>query len=286
MDSPTVLRRRLGAELRRLREPAGLQAKEAAEATGFSGTKISRIESGQATLKEVDVRSLLKLYGVTDAADLQKFILLTRQSTQRGWWHDYGDSLPEWFQTYVGMEGDASEICAHETELVPGLLQIPEYARGVFEVWPRRLSEHEIEHRVNLRLQRQEIFNSPNPPQFRAILNEAVLTRPAGGPEAMNRQIQHLISLSERPSITIQILPLSADPHPSMGLSFQILSFSDVPGDIVYLEGLTSALYIEKETDIALYRLAFEQLERSATTPEESSLWMRKVAAERYGYGG
>lgn len=136
MDSPTVLRRRLGSELRRLRERSGLQAKDAANALGFSPAKVSRIESGSITLKEVDVRALLKLYGVADESDLRQFVSLARQSTQRGWWHDYGNTLPEWFQTYVGLEGDASLIRTYEPELVPGLLQTRDYARAILEVSP------------------------------------------------------------------------------------------------------------------------------------------------------
>ncbi|GAB2698968.1 helix-turn-helix domain-containing protein [Kitasatospora kifunensis] len=286
MDSPTVLRRRLGSELRRLRERAGLQAKETAGALGFSPAKVSRIESGRITLKETDVRALLELYGVTDETDLRQFISLARQSTQRGWWHDYGDALPEWFQTYVGLEGDASRIRAYETELIPGILQIPDYARAMFRISPSAQPEDEIERRVKFRMQRQEIFHRPDPPAVHAILSEAAFRRPVGGPDVMSAQVQNLVELAERPHITIQVLPFTAGTHPSMSMAFHILSFSDVPGDIVYVEALTSSLYIEKESDIARHELVFEQLVASAMTPGQSVSWMHELAMEGYGHGG
>ncbi|MEU6232324.1 helix-turn-helix transcriptional regulator [Kitasatospora sp. NPDC047058] len=286
MDSPTVLRRRLGSELRRLRERAGLQAKIAADTLQFSATKVSRIESGQTTLKESDVRAMLELYGVTDEAELRQFISLTRRSTQRGWWHDYGDALPEWFQTYVGMEADAARIRAYETELIPGLFQTPDYARATFRA---SLSGRDegiepiVERRARLRMQRQEIFTRSSPPTVWAILNEAVLRRPVGGPEVMRQQVSHLVELAQRPTVTIQVLPFSSGTHPAMSMAFHILSFSDVPGQIVYVEALTSSLYIEKESDIARHEFVFEQLAAAAMSPEDSLTWMHKLVAEGYG---
>ncbi|MFD0278785.1 helix-turn-helix domain-containing protein [Kitasatospora sp. NPDC127111] len=281
MDSPTVLRRRLGSELRRLRERAGLQAKTAADTLRFSATKISRIESGQTTLKESDVRAMLELYGVTDEAELRQFISLTRRSTQRGWWHDYGDALPDWFQTYVGMEADASGIRAYETELVPGLFQTPDYARALFQIAPSGHTAEEIERRVKLRIQRQEVFKRPDPPTVRAILNESVLRRPVGGAETMRGQIKHLIELAGNSSVTVQILPFSAGTHASMSMAFHILSFADVPGDIVYVEALTSSLYIEKESDIARHERVFNQLAAAAMSADDSLSWMHELVTER-----
>ncbi|WP_406114115.1 helix-turn-helix domain-containing protein [Kitasatospora purpeofusca] len=283
MDSPTVLRRRLGSELRRLRERTGLQAKSAADTLRFSATKISRIESGQTTLKESDVRALLELYGVTDEAELRQFISLTRRSTQRGWWHDYGDALPDWFQTYVGMESDASRVRAYEIELIPGLFQTADYARAIFRTSPSGQSQDEIERRVKLRIQRQEIFRRPDPPAVWAILNEAVLRRPVGGPEVMSGQILHLIDLAQKYDVTIQVLPLSIGTHASMSCAFHILSFADVPGEVVYVEALTSSLYLERESDIAHHELAFTRLSESAMSPKDSLSWMQEIATERHG---
>ncbi|MEV0533225.1 helix-turn-helix transcriptional regulator [Kitasatospora sp. NPDC050463] len=284
MDSPTVLRRRLGSELRRLRERTGLRAKSAADTLQFSATKISRIESGQTTLKESDVRAMLELYGVTDEAELRQFVSLTRRSTQRGWWHDYGDALPEWFQTYVGMEADVSRIRAYETELIPGLLQTPDYARAMFQISPSEQGQGEIERRVKLRIQRQEVFQRPDPPIVRAVLNESVLRRPVGGAEVMGAQVLHLIELAQKSGVTVQVLPFSAGTHPSMSMAFHILSFADAPGDIVYVEALTSSLYMEKESDIARHELVFDQLAATALNAEDSLSWMHRLATEGYGH--
>ncbi|MFJ2777952.1 helix-turn-helix domain-containing protein [Kitasatospora sp. NPDC087315] len=289
MDSPTVLRRRLGSELRRLRERTGLQAKTAADTLRFSPTKISRIESGQTTLKESDVRALLELYGVTDEAELRQFVALTRRSTQRGWWHDYGDTLPDWFQTYVGLEADAARIRTYETELIPGLFQTLDYARATFLI--SLSGRHEdvepiVSRRAKLRMQRQEVFHRQAPPTVWAILSEAVLRRPVGGPAVMREQIAHLIELAQKPTVTIQVLPFSAGAHPAMSMAFHVLSFSDVPGQIVYVEALTSSLYIEKESDIARHEFVFEQLTASAMSPETSLSWMHKLATEEYGNHG
>ncbi|MBV6699850.1 helix-turn-helix transcriptional regulator [Kitasatospora aureofaciens] len=285
MDSPTVLRRRLGSELRRLREGTGLQAKAAADTLGFSATKVSRIESGQTTLKESDVRAMLELYGVSDEAELRQFITLTRRSTQRGWWHDYGDTLPEWFQTYVGLEADAARIRSYETELIPGLFQTRDYARAIFRASLAGRGgdiEGTIDRRAQLRLQRQEVLHRPDPPEVRAVLNEAALSRPVGGNAVMREQVLHVLSLTERPNVSVQVLPLSADAHAAMSMPFHILSFSDVPGHIVYVEALTSSLYIEKEADIARHEFIFDQLAEAAMSPEQSAAWMHQLARERY----
>ncbi|MFE2725689.1 helix-turn-helix domain-containing protein [Kitasatospora sp. NPDC059327] len=289
MDSPTVLRRRLGSELRRLRERTGLQAKSAADTLRFSATKISRIESGRTTLKESDVRALLALYGVTDESELRQFISLTRRSTQRGWWHDYGDTLPDWFQTYVGMESDAERIRAYETELVPGIFQTVDYARATFRTsLSGRHADIEpiVDRRAELRMQRQEVFARPTPPTVWVVLNEAVLRRSVGGPRVMREQVAHLIRLAQRPTVRIQLLPFSAGAHPAMSMAFHILSFADVPGRIVYVEALTSSLYLEREPDVARHEFVFEQLAESALSPEDSLSWMSELVAEGYGHDG
>ncbi|CAM5623311.1 helix-turn-helix transcriptional regulator [Kitasatospora aureofaciens] len=285
MDSPTVLRRRLGSELRRLRDRAGLQAKAVADELGFSATKVSRIESGQTTLKESDVRAMLELYGVSDEAELRQFISLTRRSTQRGWWHDYGDTLPDWFQTYVGLEADAARIRSHETELIPGLFQTPDYSRAIFRASLAGQDgdiEGTIGRRSRLRMQRQEILRRPNPPEIHAVLNEAALSRPVGSHGVMHEQILHLLKLAAEPSISIQVLPFSAGAHAAMSMPFHLLSFADVPGQIVYVEALTSSLYLERESDIARHEFVFEQLAKTAMTPQDSAAWMNQLLKERY----
>ncbi|GAB7186506.1 helix-turn-helix transcriptional regulator [Kitasatospora sp. Ki12] len=281
MDSPTVLRRRLGSELRRLRERTGMQAKSAADALGFSATKVSRIESGQTTLKESDVRAMLELYGVGDQAELHQFISLTRRSTQRGWWHDYGDTLPDWFQTYVGLEADAARIRSYESELVPGLFQTAGYAREIFRTFHSD-SDQVIERRVKLRLQRQELIRNPEPLAVHAVLSEAVLRRAVGGTDVMTEQVSKLIDAAQLSNITIQVLPFSAGAHAAMGTNFRILSFSDVPGEIAFSESVTSSIYIEKEADITRHETVFNQLASLAMTPDDSLSWMRQLATEGY----
>ncbi|MER7846584.1 helix-turn-helix transcriptional regulator [Kitasatospora sp. NPDC096077] len=284
MDSPTVLRRRLGSELRRLRERTGRQAKSVADELGFSATKISRIESGQTTLKESDVRAMLELYGVSDPAELHQFVSLTRRSTQRGWWHDYGDTLPDWFQTYVGLEADASRIRSYESELVPGLFQTAGYAREVFRTfWPEQKDERMIERRVKLRMQRQELIRGPEPLTVHAVLSEAVLRRVVGGADVMTEQVNELIKAAQQPNITVQVLSFNAGAHPAMGTNFRILSFSEVPGEIAFCESVTSSLYIEKEPDIARHEYVFDHITSLAMTPAESASWMQQLATEGYG---
>ncbi|MEV7022432.1 helix-turn-helix transcriptional regulator [Kitasatospora sp. NPDC093558] len=283
MDSPTVLRRRLGSELRRLREGAKLQAKSAADSLGFSATKVSRIESGQTTLKESDVRAMLELYGVTDEAELRQFITLTRRSTQRGWWHDYGEALPEWFQTYVGLEADASRIRTYESGLVPGLFQTAGYAREIFRTHDRnQSSDATIERRVKLRLQRQEIIRDPSALTVHSVVSEAVLRRPVGGAEVMAQQVKHLIATAQQSNITVQVIPFTVGAHPALSTNFRILSFSDVPGEIAYSEALTSSIYIEKQSDIAWHATAFDQLTALALTPEDTIAWMHRLVSEEY----
>ncbi|MFE4519223.1 helix-turn-helix domain-containing protein [Kitasatospora sp. NPDC056783] len=284
MDSPTVLRRRLGSELRRLRERTGRQAKTVADELGFSATKVSRIESGQTTLKESDVRAMLELYGVGDETELRQFISLTRRSTQRGWWHDYADTLPEWFQTYVGLEADAARIRSYESELVPGLFQTADYAREVFRPFrSEQNGDQAIERRVRLRLQRQELIRNPEPLVVHAVLSEAVLRRVVGGDQVMTSQVIHLVETAQLPNITIQVLPFSVGAHAAMGTNFRILSFSDVPGEVVFCESVTSSLYIEKEADIIRHETVFSQLTSSAMSPEDSVSWMQKLVKEGYG---
>ncbi|MGW7448939.1 helix-turn-helix domain-containing protein [Kitasatospora sp. NPDC054795] len=283
MDSPTVLRRRLGSELRRLRERTGRQAKSVADELGFSASKVSRIESGQTPLKESDVRAMLELYGVRDEAELRQMISLTRRSTQRGWWHDYTDTLPDWFQTYVGLEADAARVRSYESELVPGLFQTAGYAREVFRTfWSEQNNGQDIERRVKLRLQRQELIRNPEPLAVHAVLSEAAFRREVGGAQVMTKQVSHLVELAQLPNITIQVIPFSVGAHAAMGTNFRILSFSDVPGEVAFCESVSSSLYIEKKVDIVRYETVFNQLTSLAMAPEDSISWMQKLVTEGY----
>ncbi|GAA1948904.1 helix-turn-helix domain-containing protein [Kitasatospora viridis] len=284
MDSPTVLRRRLGSELRELRNRAGLTGKDVADALDWSASKVSRIESGEVGLRERDVRPMLALYGVSDPNEIKQLTSLARKSRQPGWWQSYGDALPEWFKAYVGLEEDASAIRTYESELVPGLLQTEEYFRAVVRATVPVSYEEAADagdRRIALRMQRQEILSRPNPPLLWAIINEAVLRRPVGSPEVMRAQLEHLADVADaRQNVMVQVLPFSAGAHPAMTQSFSLLSFKDIPGSIVYSESPTSSTYTEKPADTEYHQRVFDRLMASAVQPEKSVLWLRDVAKE------
>ena len=281
MSSPTVLRRRLGSELGKLRMSREMHAKDVAAALDWSASKLSRIESGLVPLQERDAAKLLAHYGVTSPDEVKRFINLTRQSRQQGWWHAYGDALPDWFRAYVGFESDAAKIVTYQCELVPGLLQTEAYARQVIRAMNPTESAEEVERRVALRMDRQQILDRPEPPQLWAIIGEAVIRRPVGGNQNMTEQLNHLAAMAEeRPNITIQVLPFSAGAHAAMGASFSILSFNDIPGSVAYSEATTSSIYSERPQEIARHEDAFHRLMASSVQPERSIAWLREVAKE------
>ncbi|MEU3566455.1 helix-turn-helix transcriptional regulator [Kitasatospora sp. NPDC006786] len=281
MGSPTVLRRRLGGELGNLRASRELNAKDVAAALGWSASKLSRIESGLVPLQERDAAKLLAHYGITSPDEVKHFLGLTRQSRQQGWWHAYGDALPDWFRAYVGFESDAARIATYECELVPGLLQTESYARHVIRSMNPTESAEEVERRVALRMERQLILDRHQPPQLWAIIGEAVIRRPVGGSQTMAEQLHHLAAMADgRPNITIQVLPFSAGAHAAMGASFSVLSFDDIPGSVTYSETTTSSIYSERPQEIARHEDAFHRLMASSVQPEKSIAWLKKVAEE------
>ncbi|MGW2541358.1 helix-turn-helix domain-containing protein [Kitasatospora sp. NPDC001574] len=281
MSSPTVLRRRLGGELGKLRASREMNAKDVAAALGWSASKLSRIESGLVSLQERDAAKLLAHYGISSPEEVRQFLSLTRQSRQQGWWHAYGDALPDWFRAYVGFETDATKIVTYQCELVPGLLQTETYARHVIRAMNPTESTEEVERRVALRMDRQHILNRQDPPQFWAIIGEAVIRRPVGNGPAMAAQLRHLALMAdEKPNITIQVLPFSAGAHAAMGASFSVLSFSDIPGSVAYSEATTSSTYTERPAEVARHEDTFLRLMASSVQPEKSVTWLRKVAEE------
>jgi transcriptional regulator with XRE-family HTH domain len=281
VDSPTVLRRRLGSELRKMREGRKLTGAHLAKELSWSESKISRIESGKSPMSDGDAKLLLAQYGVYDAQEVRQFISLVRRSRQPGWWHSYGDALPDWFKAYVGFESDASEINLYETELVPGILQTEEYARAVIARLKFEASAEEVERRAALRIQRQETLSGAGSPRVWAVLNEAILRRPVGSAQVMHKQLHHLADVADaNPNVTVQILPFAAGAHCSMGYSFSVLSFEDIPGSIVYTEGLTSATYMDKLSDVSRHAEIFKRLMASSTRPDSSVDWLRTTAEE------
>jgi transcriptional regulator with XRE-family HTH domain len=258
---PTVLRILLGSQLRQLREAKGIGREEAGYAIRASDSKISRLELGRVGFKERDVSDLLTLYGVTDERDREELLSLAAQANAPGWWHRYSDVLPSWFEVYVGLEEVAARIRAYEVQFVPGLLQTGDYARAVTMLGHPDASAEEIERRVTLRMTRQRLITAEDPPHLWAVVDEAALRRPVGGGEVMREQIHHLVELTGLPNVTLQVVPFEHGGHAAAGGPFSILRFSepDLP-DVVYLEQLTSALYLEKRDDIDRYLAVMERL--------------------------
>ena len=258
---PTALRILLGAQLRRLREAQGITLEEAGQVIRASGSKLSRLETGRVSFKDRDIADLLTFYGVTDEQQRDALRELARSANARGWWHDYSDVLPSWFEAYVGLEEAATSIRAYEVQFVPGLLQTEDYARAVTMLGHHAAPAEEIDRRVRLRMARQALLAEPRPVHLWAVLDEAVLRRPAGRPGVMRRQLQHLLEAADRPNVTIQVVPFRAGAHAAAGGAFSILRFAerDLP-DVVYLEQLTSALYLDKRETVEHYLAVMERL--------------------------
>lgn len=274
---PTVLRIALGGQLRKLRENCNITREAAGEAIRGSHAKISRLELGRTGFKERDIRDLLTLYGVTDPTEREAFLDLARRANEPGWWHRYSDLLPQWFNTYLGLEQAASKIRTYEAHLVPGLLQTPDYARAVLALGS---DDADTDRRVAVRQRRQEILHRIDPPIVWAVIDEAALHRPVGGTRVHLGQIEHLIECADLPNVTVQVLPYSAGEHAAAGSSFSILRFAEAElPDVVYLEHLTSALYLDRNQDLALYRSVMDRLSVQAMAPEASLTWLQEFAS-------
>ena len=266
-----VRRMLLGSQLRRLREARGITREAAGYSIRASESKISRMELGRVSFKTRDVEDLLTLYGITDEAERTSLLSLAREANVAGWWHSYSDVLPTWFPTYVGLEGAASLIRAYEVQFVHGLLQTEEYARAVVKRGMKGASTAEIEKRVAVRLERQKYLVAENAPDFHIVLDEAALRRPYGDREVMRGQLQHLIEVSEHPNVRLQIMPFSFGGHSGESGAFTILSFTESDlTDVVYLEQLTSALYLDKREDVVQYEKALKELQQDSPGPDES----------------
>jgi transcriptional regulator with XRE-family HTH domain len=275
---PTVLRIVLGTQLRRLRESHGITREAAGEAIRASHAKISRLELGRVGFKERDVSDLLTLYGVLDEEERTDFLTLARQANTPGWWHRYGDVLPSWFETHIGLEEAASVIRTYEVQFVPGLLQTEEYARAVTRLGYPRASHSEIERRVALRMTRQNALDGPRAPRLWAVMDEATLRRPLGSTNVMQAQLRHLLEAADRPNVTLQVAPFEVGGLAAAGGPITILRFQepDLP-DIVYLEQLTSALYLDKEDDVDNYLSVMDRLCAEAESPKDSLRFLRKL---------
>ncbi len=276
---PTVLRILLGTHLRRLRESKGISAQEAAKVIRGSESKISRIELGRNAIREIDILDLLTYYGL-EAAEREQLLTLAEQANRPGWWHRYNDILPDWFQTYVGMEEAAASIRIYEPQFVPGLLQTEDYAGAVLSLGD--FGPEEAERHVLLRKERQRRFAAGDLKLW-VIIEEPALRRPVGDARTQRDQIRYLLEASERPNLTLQVVPYGVGGH-AVPSSFSVLRFADedLP-DIVYVEHLTSALYLDKQADVDQYMLAMERLSVISARPSSTPEILRSVIDELEG---
>jgi hypothetical protein len=239
------------------------------------------METGRVGLKVRDVEDLLTLYGVTSAPQRAKVIALARRSRAPEWWAKYNDILPDWFETYLGLESAATSIRSFEMQFVPGLFQTEDYARAVTTLGHQAARVDEIERRVGLRLKRQELLARAQPPRIWAVMDEAVLRRPVGGLPVMRAQLRHLLEAALMPRVTLQVVPFARGGHAGASGSFSILRFEerDLP-DVVYVEQLTSAVYLDQRQDIEHYLEVVDQLSGEALTPADTTRFIEQVAHE------
>jgi transcriptional regulator with XRE-family HTH domain len=279
---PTVHRRQLGAELRRLREAAGLRVEDAAAALSCSPSRVSRIEigHGRGVAKPADVRTLCELYKVKDERQVEMLLgMLSLVSQQRGWWEDFGRVLPSGLEVYVGLESDAQAERCWEPLLVHGLLQTPEYARAVFQIGGRHPLA-DIEDLVQIRMERQKLLTREDSPlEVWAIFDEAVIQRPIGGADVMRAQLRHLAEVTELPHVAIQVVPLSMGANPGLGGAFSILEFEE-DSPVVYVDSRAGNLYLEKRADVRQHITTFDLLRSMALAPAESTALLRQAAEE------
>ncbi|TVT50096.1 helix-turn-helix domain-containing protein [Amycolatopsis rhizosphaerae] len=279
-QGPTIRRRRLASELRRLREAAGLTIDEVGEKLECSASKISRIETGHVGVTPRDARDMLELYGLA-GDEREALVQLAREARKPGWWHAYKEVFTG---TFVGLEADASSLRAFQALLVPGLLQTETYARAVIRAMRPDADESDIQRRVAARTARQALLADPNPPEYWAVIDEAVLHRVVGGPEVMARQANRLLELARLPHVTIQVVPFGAGAHPGMEGPFLILGFPEpADPDVVYVDATSGGFFLELAPDVRRYSLMFDHLRAAALKPDDSVSLIAAAAARFSG---
>lgn len=278
LRGPAVPRRRLGAELRRLREDAGLVIEQVAEQLECSTSKISRLETGKGIPKARDVRDLLAIYGVTDTRVRDRLARWAREGQQQGWWHDFSEVLEEKWETFVSLESDASDMRSYEPTVVHGLLQTPDYAREIAHLVLPDPSRSDLDKFIEVRRRRQQVLTRPEAPlELHLIMEEPVLYRPIGSPKVMREQLGHLLDVGRRPNVTIQVLPLSVGIHPALGSSFALLAFGDIDHGLVFAEGVGGAVILENPRDVASHARAFDEIARRALDPHASAKFIASI---------
>ena len=276
--SPTLRRRQLGMELRRLREAAGVTIDHVAERLECSGSKISRIETGQTGVTPRDVRDMLSIYGV-ELDYAETLLQIAREARQKGWWQLYGDVLTG---AYVGLEAAADRIRAYEALVVPGLLQTEGYAQAMIHAARPDISPGEVEKRVRVRIGRQSLLSQDDPPDLWVVLDEAVLHRPVGGTDVMRRQLVHLATVAELPNVTLQVLPFAAGAHAGMDGTFTILLYDEsADQNFVFAANAAGGLFLEKDEELERYGFIFDFLRANALRPDESVTMIVKLAKEQ-----
>ncbi|MEV0845285.1 helix-turn-helix transcriptional regulator [Streptomyces sp. NPDC049954] len=280
--NPTVRRRRLGQELRKLREGRGMTAEEVAERLLVSQSKISRLENGRRSISQRDVRDLCGVYEVEDMRIVDSLMQMAKDSRQQGWWHTFGD-IP--YSIYIGLETDAASLRVYDPQVVPGLLQTPQYAHALITGALPESTPAEIEKRVQVRMARQDRITSKDKPlRLWAVLDEATLLRTVGTDDVMRGQLDHLVDMSQLPHVTVQVIPFSVGAHPGLNGQYAVLEFPDTAdSSVVYIEGVTSDLYLEKANEVEQYSVMYEHLRAQAMNPEDSREYIRTTSAERYG---
>jgi transcriptional regulator with XRE-family HTH domain len=278
---PTVRRRRLGTELRRLRESAGYKLEEVAGMLGVAPSTLSRIETGKAPTKSAYLSQLLELYKVTDAGQRQILVDMAREGHRKGWWAEYDDVLPSGLGVYVGLEAEASALRSYEIGVVHGLLQTTDYARAVLRASAPRHTADQIERLVDLRMERQRRIDEDPPLDLWVIHDEAVIRRTVGGPVVMRHQLAHLLVVSGLPGVTLQVLPFDSGAHAGHDGPFSIIEFHDrSDSEVVYVESAAGPLYLEKDRDVRASSEVFDRLRAAALPPEASLELISRVARE------
>ncbi len=276
-SSPTVRRRRLGMELRRLREQAGVTIDNVADRLEFSASKVSRIETGQTGASATDVRNMLTVYGV-QGTTVDELVQVAREARQRGWWLRYGHVLTG---AYVGLEAGATAIRAYEAQLVPGLMQTEDYARRVIRATRPTIGDEELDSRIRVRTIRQSLLDQNEPIDFWAILDEAVFYRMIGTKAIMRTQLDKLVAISERPNVTLQVLPFVVGAHAGLDGTFAILEYEEIADlDVVFAENAAGGLFLEKDDELQRYKFIFDRLQATALPPERSVEFIADRAKE------
>ena len=277
---PTVRRRRLGSELRRLREAHSFKLEEAADQLGLAASTLSRIETGKAPSRTAYLTTMFEMYGVVDPGQRQVLTEMAREGHRKGWWAVYDDVLPTGFDVYVGLEAEAAALRVFEDQVVHGLLQTEGYARTVMTS-VRRLDPQQIDRAVELRMARQRVLTGPDALRLWCILDEPVISRAIGGPEVMREQLTRLLEASYQPNVTLQVLPLSSGVHPALNGPFCILEFPERSDqDVVYTEGVAGHAYLERDAEVRFCAEVFDLLRAAALSPADTAKFIERKTGD------